>query len=58
MIHKIHLYPFLLTLYELYSCTGCYYKRWCGSDSRTRSRTLNKYKTNQNETIDIKKVMF
>jgi len=54
MIHKIHSYPFLLTLYELYSCTGRHYKRWCGSDSRIRSRTLTKYKTNHNENIDIK----
>lgn len=53
MIHKIHLYPFLLTLYELYSCTGSYYKCWCGSDCRIRSRTLTKYKTNRNANIDI-----
>lgn len=54
MIDKIHLHPLLLTLYELYRCTGRYHKRWCGSDCRIRSSTLIKYKTNHNANIDIK----
>jgi len=54
MIFKICWYPFLLTLYELYICTGSYYNCWCGRDCRICLSTLTKYKTNHNANIDIK----
>jgi hypothetical protein len=54
MIYKIRWYPFLLTSYELYNCTGSYYKCWCGSECRIRLSTLTEYKTNHNASIDIK----